>query len=120
MRNSFINPKILIIFCVFFISKEMYAQLGFCQGNSGDPIFTETFGTGASNTPLPAGTTTYTFANTNPQDGFYTVSNNTATDTLTNAAGCDSVITLNLIINDELVVSISSANKNMALSLQLL
>jgi len=29
----------------------------------------------------------------------YTSSNNTATDTLTNAAGCDSIVTLNLIIN---------------------
>ena len=44
----------------------------------------------------------------------YTASNNTATVTLTNAAGCDSVITLNLIINDELVVSISSANTNLS------
>ena len=30
----------------------------------------------------------------------YTASNNTATYTLTNAAGCDSVVTLNLTIND--------------------
>ncbi|MDB2539188.1 PKD domain-containing protein, partial [Flavobacteriales bacterium] len=30
----------------------------------------------------------------------YTASNNTATDTLTNAAGCDSVVTLNLTINN--------------------
>ena len=53
----------------------MYAQLGFCQGNSGDPIFTETFGVGSQNTSLPAGTTTYAYANNqNPDDGFYTVS----------------------------------------------
>ncbi|WP_179009274.1 T9SS type B sorting domain-containing protein [Winogradskyella forsetii] len=53
----------------------MHAQLGFCQGNSGDPIFTETFGTGTQNTSLPAGTTTYNYANNqNPEDGFYTVS----------------------------------------------
>ena len=44
----------------------------------------------------------------------YTVSNSTATMTYTNVAGCDSVITLNLIINDELVVSISSANTNLS------
>mgnify|MGYP006150974497 CR=1 FL=1 len=44
----------------------------------------------------------------------YTSSNSTATDTVPNAAGCDSVITLNLIINDDLVVSISSANTNLS------
>ena len=53
----------------------MHAQLGFCQGNSGDPIFTETFGTGLQDSSLPAGTTTYNYANNqNPDDGFYTVS----------------------------------------------
>ena len=54
----------------------MNAQLGFCTGNSGDPIFTETFGAGTTNVELPPGTTTYTFANTSPNDGFYTVSSN--------------------------------------------
>ena len=44
----------------------------------------------------------------------YTLSNSTATHTVLNAAGCDSVITLNLIINDELVVNISSANANLS------
>ena len=37
----------------------------------------------------------YTWIN----DSTYTSSNNTATDTLTNAMGCDSIITLNLTIN---------------------
>ena len=57
----------------------MYAQLGFCQGNSGDPIFTENFGTGTTyGPPLPAGTTTYDFVGFNgPQDGEYTVGRNT-------------------------------------------
>ena len=75
MRNSILDLKVLIIFCISFLSKEMHAQLGFCQGNSGDPIFTETFGVGLQNTSLPAGTTTYTYANNqDPNDGFYTVS----------------------------------------------
>ncbi|WP_282031154.1 T9SS type B sorting domain-containing protein [Winogradskyella eximia] len=75
MRNSILDLKVLIIFCISFLSKEMHAQLGFCQGNSGDPIFTETFGVGTQNTSLPAGTTTYTYANNqDPNDGFYTVS----------------------------------------------
>ena len=53
-----------------------YAQLGFCTGNSGNPIFTETFGTGIGQSALPAGTTTYTYANgVAPNDGFYAVSN---------------------------------------------
>lgn len=69
----------IIVFIYFFgfYSVNTFAQLGFCGGNSGDPIFTETFGTGTTNTPLPAGTTTYNFTTNNPQDGFYTVSNNT-------------------------------------------
>lgn len=55
----------------------MHAQLGFCSGNSGDPIFTETFGTGNNlGPPLPAGTTTYQFVAGTPQDGQYTISNN--------------------------------------------
>lgn len=55
-----------------------YAQLGFCSGNSGNPIFTETFGTGVGQSPLPAGTTTYAYSNgADPDDGFYTVSNTT-------------------------------------------
>lgn len=59
--------------------QKLYAQLGFCQGNSGDPIFEETFGTGLSNgPPLPAGTTTYGYwAQSDPQDGQYTIASST-------------------------------------------
>jgi gliding motility-associated-like protein len=60
------------------MTEGMYAQLGFCQGNSGDPIFTEDFGTGTFDTALPNGTTTYVYANGQPpDDGLYTVSSNT-------------------------------------------
>ncbi len=38
----------------------------------------------------------------------YTASNNTATFTLTNAAGCDSVVTLNLTINPEYQITIDT------------
>ncbi len=56
----------------------MQAQLGFCQGNSGDPIFVEDFGVGLNDTPLPPGTTTYNYANGQPpNDGLYTVTSNT-------------------------------------------
>ena len=51
--------------------------MGFCTGNSGDPIFTENFGAGTTYTALPAGTTTYSYSNGFPNDGFYTVTNGT-------------------------------------------
>lgn len=67
--------KNLLIFCLLFFVKKSQAQLGFCNGNSGDPIFIETFGTGTTNTPLPPGTTTFNFVDGSPFDGEYTVSN---------------------------------------------
>ncbi|MGJ8715039.1 MAG: T9SS type B sorting domain-containing protein [Maribacter stanieri] len=54
---------------------SLHAQLGFCGGNSGDPIFTEDFGSGTTDGPaLPAGTTTYRFTTGTPNDGDYTIS----------------------------------------------
>ncbi|WP_420603882.1 T9SS type B sorting domain-containing protein [Flagellimonas sp.] len=65
-----------LFFC--FIVNDIDAQLGFCNGNSGDPIFLETFGAGTSNGPaLPAGTTTYSYINGQPFDGSYTISSTT-------------------------------------------
>ncbi len=58
-------------------SQKSSGQLGFCTGNSGDPIFSEDFGTGTTNNPLPVGTTTYPYTSSYPGDGFYTVSNGT-------------------------------------------
>ena len=57
----------------------MFGQLGFCQGNSGDPIFEETFGAGTTYGPqLPAGTTTYSFVGfSGPQDGEYSIGSST-------------------------------------------
>ncbi|WP_111683361.1 gliding motility-associated C-terminal domain-containing protein [Winogradskyella tangerina] len=75
MRNPQLDFRYVLILCYCFFSTEIYAQLGFCQGNSGDPIFTENFGTGSVNNSLPAGTTTYNFTGDFPDDGFYTVSN---------------------------------------------
>ncbi len=67
---------ILVLCCVPFAGM---AQLGFCQGNSGTPIFTEDFGTGITNGPaLPPGTTTYTYVNGAPDDGSYTITSSTA------------------------------------------
>ena len=57
------------------------AQLGTCNGNSGSPIFTETFGTGIQDgPPLPPGTTTYNYVDGGPNqpvDGNYTISSRT-------------------------------------------
>ncbi len=71
-----------IQFFLFFIVLSIpsaYAQLEFCTGNSGDPIFNETFGTGITyGPPLPGGTTTYNFIdNSGPQDGQYSIGSNT-------------------------------------------
>ena len=67
----------LVILTCFSVLKT-YAQLGFCSGNSGNPIFTQDFGTGTVNGPqlLPL-TTTYIYSNAYPDDGKYAVSNGT-------------------------------------------
>ena len=59
------------------LSLTAKAQLGFCEGNTGDAIFVENFGQGITNGPqLPAGVTTYTYVNQAPEDGQYTISSN--------------------------------------------
>ncbi|WP_242083316.1 T9SS type B sorting domain-containing protein [Aestuariivivens sediminis] len=68
----------MILVAVAFSIQGGQAQLEFCSGNSGDPIFTETFGSGVANVQLPSGTTTYTYATSSPNDGYYTVSSNSA------------------------------------------
>ncbi|CAM4215557.1 T9SS type B sorting domain-containing protein [Gillisia limnaea] len=56
-------------------SFQIFAQLGFCKGSKGDPIFHETFGAGTSTgSPLSPGTTNYVFVSQDPQDGEYTIS----------------------------------------------
>ena len=75
-----LSPKYFICFLLFLflVSLEGRAQLGFCTGSSGDPIFTEDFGSGIVDGPaLPPGTTTYNFTTGTPNDGDYTISNTT-------------------------------------------
>ncbi|NUY80433.1 T9SS type B sorting domain-containing protein [Flavobacterium sp. MAH-1] len=61
-------------FFLLLISVSNYAQLGFCTGSKGEPIFTENFGNGSTYGPaLPAGTTTYPFVTGAPNDGQYTL-----------------------------------------------
>ncbi|MEN8815377.1 MAG: T9SS type B sorting domain-containing protein [Nonlabens sp.] len=73
--------RIIVLFSFLSIGFQLSAQLGFCQGNSGDPIFTETFGTGTNFGPALPGTTIpgYSFVgNSGPQDGQYTIASNTS------------------------------------------
>lgn len=78
--NLHIDKILIILFFVLGLSSfQGNAQLEFCSGNSGDPIFTETFGTGTNIGPaLEPGTTTYLFTQGTPSDGSYTISSNTS------------------------------------------
>jgi gliding motility-associated-like protein len=72
--------KFVIVIALLTINFHLSAQLGFCQGNSGDPIFTETFGTGTNFGPSLSSTIIpgYSFiGNSGPQDGEYTIASNT-------------------------------------------
>ncbi|MDP5062024.1 MAG: lectin, partial [Maribacter sp.] len=74
------NPRyfLLTILLKCCCITSLQAQLGFCGGNSGDPIFTEDFGSGTTDGPeLPSGTTTYNFTTGTPNDGDYTISSTT-------------------------------------------
>lgn len=66
----------LFIF-IFSLTNTLQAQL--CQGSFGDPIVNISFGSGPNpGAPLAAATTNYQYvANDCPNDGFYTVRNNT-------------------------------------------
>ncbi|MFV9551718.1 T9SS type B sorting domain-containing protein [Algibacter sp. PT7-4] len=74
--NTLLKNKFYLLCVIVLVSFQSFAQLGFCTGNSGDPIFTETFGTG-STTSLPPGTTSYSYTAGAPNDGSYNVSSNT-------------------------------------------
>ena len=64
----------LLFIIMLFVTVQNYAQLGFCAGSKGDPIFSESFGTDTNYGPaLPAGTTNYPFIAGSPNDGFYTL-----------------------------------------------
>ncbi len=71
------SKSFTILFFSFFVINFCSAQL--CQGSLGDPIVNINFGNGANpGPPLTAATTTYQYvANDCPNDGFYTVRNNT-------------------------------------------
>jgi gliding motility-associated-like protein len=66
--------KTIVAFLLLLVSANIYAQLGFCPGSKGEPLFSENFGNGTTYGPaLPAGITTYPFVTGAPNDGFYTL-----------------------------------------------
>lgn len=78
MEKRIFQRHIILLLLVCLWGTQLQAQLGFCPGSKGDPIFEEDFGTGTTNGPqLPAGTTTYTYTSGAPDDGFYTISSST-------------------------------------------
>ncbi|MEZ4838884.1 T9SS type B sorting domain-containing protein [Flavobacterium sp.] len=69
--NRFVK---LIILLILFCPLVNFAQLGFCTGSKGEPIFTENFGNGTNYGPaLAPGTTNYNFVVGSPNDGSYTL-----------------------------------------------
>lgn len=71
------NKYLFLLFFLTILNFSAQAQLGFCEGNSGDPIFVEDFGQGTQNGPaLSFDITSYQFVNQAPQDGEYTISSN--------------------------------------------
>lgn len=69
--------RFLILFLFILASINVNAQLGFCKGSKGDPIFHEDFGNGSGTGPkLADGLTNYTYVRQDPYDGEYTVADN--------------------------------------------
>ncbi|MCP9200363.1 T9SS type B sorting domain-containing protein [Gramella sp. GC03-9] len=70
--------RILTVLIILLLSLQAQAQLGFCSGSKGDPIFHEDFGSGTgTGEELPPGVTSYTFIEgSDPYDGEYTISDN--------------------------------------------
>ena len=69
---------IIIYLVTIIVVNTAAAQL--CQGSLGDPIVFTSFGNGSNPGPsLPAASTTYQYVSGDcPQDGFYTIRNNTS------------------------------------------
>tara|TARA_R110000868_G_scaffold140690_1_gene356607 strand:- start:15160 stop:17037 length:1878 start_codon:yes stop_codon:yes gene_type:complete len=67
-----------ILLLLLLCTTTAQGQFGFCTGNTGDPIFTETFGEGLFyGPPLALGSTSYQYVSGSPIDGSYTISNST-------------------------------------------
>lgn len=72
MHIKFLQKTLTLIFIL--TSYYVPAQLGFCTGSKGDPVFNENFGNGTTYGPaLPTGITNYPFVAASPNDGSYTL-----------------------------------------------
>ena len=66
--------QLILVAILLLTLSNAFGQLGFCNGSKGEPIFTETFGSGTDYGPeLPPGITTYPFVSGIANDGFYTL-----------------------------------------------
>ncbi len=69
---------------LLFLSFQAFAQLGFCEGSKGDPIFQEDFGSNSGyGGELPQGTTNYTYVRRDPAPGEYSISDIVGQDNTT-------------------------------------
>ncbi len=76
-EGNFFSGKMKFIVLLLLASMSSSAQLGFCAGSKGEPLFSENFGNGTTYGPaLSPGITTYTFVTGAPNDGQYTLSYN--------------------------------------------
>lgn len=67
--------RFLLLALFILINSPSFAQLGFCEGSKGEPIFQEDFGSGSSyGMALSTGITNYNFVSQDPQDGEYAIS----------------------------------------------
>ncbi len=71
--------QLKLFFIFIFISAFVSSKAQLCQGNLGDAVVNINFGAGANpGSPLPAAATSYSYISFDcPQDGAYTVRNNT-------------------------------------------
>ncbi|NOQ25748.1 MAG: T9SS type A sorting domain-containing protein [Bacteroidales bacterium] len=93
------NPQHVVPPGIYYIIIMNYNQYTSTGGTAGNFIFSFSpyvFCTNTAGTDVQTACDSYTWID----DKIYTESNSTATHTLTNAAGCDSIVTLNLTINN--------------------
>ena len=70
--------KLLLLFIAMLDFTLARGQSGNCVGSLGDPVITETFGSGSNpGNPLPAGISNMSFSSYCPNDGSYTIVNAT-------------------------------------------
>ena len=81
---KFDTMKCFQFLLLLLFSAPVFAQLGFCEGSKGDPIFHESFGNGSGTGPaLPPGLTNYSYVKGDPDDGQYTISDRIGQDNFT-------------------------------------